>query len=39
MLLGNPEVAEKCMQIIRSFDKLNFFYTITGSVSKLKRMS
>jgi hypothetical protein len=37
-MLGNLEVAEKCYQIMRSFDKLNFFYASTGSLSKLKKM-
>ena len=30
LLLGNCEVAEKCYQLIRSLDKLNFLYTCTG---------
>lgn len=38
MMLGNLEAAEKCFQIIRSLDKLNFFYATTGSISKLKKM-
>ena len=38
MLLGNYEIAEKCYQIIRSFDKLNFFYMVQGSLGKIKKM-
>ena len=37
-LLGNYEIVEKCYQIMRSFDKLNFFYVTTGSINKLKKM-
>jgi coatomer protein complex subunit alpha (xenin) len=36
--LGNYEIPEKCFQINREFDKLNFFYATTGTVSKLFRM-
>lgn len=36
--LGNYNFTEKCFQETRSFDKLNFFYTVTGSVSKLNKM-
>lgn len=38
MALGNYEITEKCYQIVRSFDKLNFFYLATGSFNKLKKM-
>lgn len=38
MALGNYEITEKCYQITRSFDKLNFFYLTTGSSNKLKKM-
>jgi proteasome assembly chaperone (PAC2) family protein len=38
MTLGNYEVTEKCLQINKQFDKLNFFYASTGSLSKLKKM-
>ena len=36
--LGNLEITEKCYQIMRSFDKLNFFYAVTGCVGKLRKM-
>ena len=36
--LGNYNITEKCFQEIRAFDKLNFFYTVSGSVSKLRKM-
>ena len=36
--LGNYNFSEKCYQANRSFDQLNFFYTMTGSVDKLKKM-
>lgn len=36
--LGNYEIPEKCFQLNREFDKLNFFYAVTGSVGKLFRM-
>lgn len=36
--LGNLEITEKCYQIGRSLDKLNFFYAATGSVGKLRKM-
>lgn len=36
--LGNYEITEKCYQISRQFDKLNFFYATTGQHNKLKRM-
>ena len=36
--LGNYNFSEKCYQANRSFDQLNFFYTVTGSVDKLKKM-
>lgn len=38
MALGSYEITEKCYQMSRQFDKLNFFYATTGSVSKLSRM-
>lgn len=38
MALGNYEITEKCYQLTRSFDKLNFFYTATGSLGKLQKM-
>ncbi len=38
MLLGNYEIAEKCYQLIRAFDKLNFFYMAQGSFGKIKKM-
>jgi hypothetical protein len=38
MLLGNYDVVEKSYQIIKQFDKLNFFYAYTGSHAKLKKM-
>ena len=38
MLLGNYEIAEKCYQITRAFDKLNFFYMVQGSLGKIKKM-
>ena len=38
LILGNYEITEKCYQIVRSFDKLNFFYISTGSMNKLKKM-
>ena len=31
-------MAEKCLQLIRSFDKLTFFYLIAGSRTKLNKM-
>lgn len=36
--LGNYEIPEKCFQLNREFDKLNFFYAVTGSVGKLFKM-
>ena len=36
--LGNLEITEKCYQLTRSLDKLNFFYAATGSISKLRKM-
>lgn len=38
MLLGNLEITEKCYQIIRSLDKLDFFYAVTGQTAKLRKM-
>ena len=38
MALGNYEITEKCYQISRQFDKLNFFYATTGSTGKLNKM-
>jgi coatomer protein complex subunit alpha (xenin) len=37
-LLGNLEVSEKCLQIGKQFDKLNFFYAATGQMGKLRKM-
>jgi len=28
--LGNLEITEKCYQVMRSLDKLDFFYAVTG---------
>ena len=36
--LGNYEIPEKCFQLNREFEKLNFFYAVTGSVGKLFKM-
>jgi len=36
--LGNYQITEQCYQMTRQFDKLNFFYTTTGSLSKLQKM-
>ena len=36
--LGNYDITEKCYQGTRAFDKLNFFYAITGSIGKLNQM-
>lgn len=36
--LGNWEIPEKCYQMMRQFDKLNFHYAATGSVQRLKQM-
>lgn len=38
LALGNYEIPEKCFQINREFDKLNFFYAATGSNDKLAKM-
>lgn len=38
LALGNLEVAEKCYQIGRELDKLNFFYAATGCLGKLRKM-
>jgi len=38
MALGQIDVAEKCYQLTKSFDKLNFFYATTGCLSKLGKM-
>jgi hypothetical protein len=38
MALGNYDITEKCYQLTRQFDKLNFFYENTGSLSKLNKM-
>lgn len=38
LLLGGYDITEKCYQIVRSLDKLNFFYATTGSLSKMKKM-
>jgi coatomer subunit alpha len=39
LALGNYEIPEKCYQLNREFDKLNFFYATTGSQDKLHKMS
>jgi len=36
--LGNLDITEKCYQIMRSLDKLNFFYATTGQINKLRKM-
>jgi coatomer protein complex subunit alpha (xenin) len=36
--LGNLDITEKCYQIMRSLDKLNFFYAATGQINKLRKM-
>lgn len=36
--MGNLEITEKCYQLTRSLDKLNFFYAATGSLTKLRKM-
>ena len=36
--LGNYAITEKCYQGTKAFDKLNFFYSITGSRDKLNLM-
>jgi coatomer protein complex subunit alpha (xenin) len=33
--LGNYDITEKCLQQTRQFDKLNFFYGVTGCHDKL----
>lgn len=38
MALGNYQITEKCYQITHQFDKLNFFYAATGSLSMLQKM-
>lgn len=38
ILLGNLDVADKCYRKMKAFDKLNFFYSATGSLNKLKMM-
>jgi len=38
MALGNYAITEKCYQLTRQFDKLNFFWATTGSLSKLHKM-
>lgn len=38
LALGNYEIPEKCYQINKEFDKLNFFYAVTGSTEKLNKM-
>jgi len=37
--LGNYNITEKCHQGTRAFDKLNFFYAITGSTEKIRKMA
>ena len=39
MTLGNYSITEKCYQGTKAFDKLNFFYSVTGSRDKLNLMS
>jgi len=36
--LGNYPITEKCHQGTRAFDKLNFFWAVTGSIEKLNKM-
>ena len=36
--LGNLDITEKCYQLTRSLDKLDFFYAVTGSLPKLRKM-
>ena len=36
--LGNYNITERCFQETRSFDRLNFFYAVTGSTEKLRKM-
>jgi len=38
LTLGNYEITEKCLQAVKSLDKLNFFYSVTGSFGKLHKM-
>ena len=38
LLLGNLEITEKCYQIGRQLDKLNFLYATTGCIGKLRKM-
>lgn len=38
LLLGSYDITEKCYQMARALDKVNFFYMSTGSFGKLKKM-
>ena len=38
LALGNLDITEKCYQIGRQLDKLNFLYSTTGAVGKLRKM-
>lgn len=38
LALGNNEIPEKCFQINKEMDKLNFFYAVTGAHEKLQKM-
>jgi coatomer subunit alpha len=38
LALGNYEIPERCYQINKEFDKLNFFYATTGRTDKLNKM-
>ncbi|RKP16490.1 hypothetical protein ROZALSC1DRAFT_1279, partial [Rozella allomycis CSF55] len=35
---GNVNIYEICLQKIKNFEKLNFFYSISGNLEKLKKM-
>ena len=36
--LGNYQITERCHRENRQFDKLNFFYAVTGSTQRLQKM-
>lgn len=38
LLQGNHQVVEMCYQRTKNFDKLSFFYLITGNLEKLRKM-
>lgn len=38
LVLGNYEIPEKCYQLNRELDKLNFFYAATGATDKIQKM-